>query len=55
VDDDSDEGKSEGYIGLMFLGAQDPNGNGVPRPISLRNYRFFYSGGLLRLGRRPQQ
>ncbi len=40
-DDDTDEGKSEGYIGLMFLGAQDPNGDGVPRPVSLRNFRFF--------------
>lgn len=40
-DDDGDEGKSEGYIGLMFLGAQDPNGDGLPRPVSLRNFRMF--------------
>src|SRR5262249_58598462 len=36
-DDDGDEGKSDGYIGLMFLGAQDPNGDGIPRPVALRN------------------
>lgn len=40
-DDDGDEGKSDGYVGLMFLGAQDPNGDGLPRPVQLRNYRFF--------------
>lgn len=40
-DDDGDEGKSDGYVGLMFLGAQDPNGDGLPRPVGLRNYRFF--------------
>jgi hypothetical protein len=40
-DDDTDEAKSEGYVGLMFLGAQDPNSDGIPRPLSLRNFRFF--------------
>ena len=40
-DDDTDEGQSEGYIGLMFLGAQDPNGDGIPRPVALRNFRYF--------------
>jgi hypothetical protein len=40
-DDDGDEGKSDGYIGLMFLGAQDPNGDGLPRRIALRNFRMF--------------
>src|SRR5262249_32049941 len=40
-DDDGDEGKSDGYVGLMFLGAQDPSGDKIPRPVQLRNYRFF--------------
>src|SRR5262249_34242064 len=35
------EGKSDGYVGLMFLGAQDPSGDKIPRPVQLRNYRFF--------------
>jgi hypothetical protein len=41
LDDDTDEGQSEGYIGLMFLGAQDPNNDEAPRAIGLRNFRFF--------------
>jgi hypothetical protein len=40
-DDDTDEGQTEGYVGLMFLGAQDPGGDGIPRPVSLHNFRFF--------------
>jgi hypothetical protein len=40
-DDDGDEGQADGYIGLLFLGAQDP---GSTRPggfVSLRNFRMF--------------
>jgi hypothetical protein len=40
-DDDGDEGASEGYIGLMFLGAQAPGSGGVPEFVSLRNFRMF--------------
>ena len=40
-DDDGDEGASEGYIGLMFLGAQVSGGSGVPAFVSLRNFRMF--------------
>ena len=40
-DDDGDEGESEGYIGLMFLGAQEPGADQGPAFISLRNYRMF--------------
>jgi hypothetical protein len=40
-DDDGDEGKSEGYIGLLFLGAQDPNQRGLPKAVGLKNFRFF--------------
>ena len=40
-DDDTDEGLSEGYIGLMFLGATDPSSEGAPQFISLNNFRMF--------------
>ncbi len=40
-DDDGDESLSEGYVGLMFLGAKDPASDGIPRTVSLRNFRFF--------------
>jgi hypothetical protein len=40
-DDDTDEGQSEGYIGLMFLGATDPSSDGAPGFVSLRNFRMF--------------
>ena len=40
-DDDTDEGLSEGYIGLMFLGATDPSGDGAPGFVSLHNFRMF--------------
>jgi hypothetical protein len=52
-DDDGDEGQSEGYIGLMFLGAQDPNGDGLPRPIALRNFRMFSGNGAYEQGGDP--
>jgi hypothetical protein len=43
-DDDADDGASPGYIGLMFLGAQDPSAaSSVPRQIGLRNFRMFSS------------
>lgn len=42
-DDDGDEGESEGYVGLMFLGAQDPgSGSGAPY-VSLANFLAFAS------------
>jgi len=40
-DDDTDEGQSEGYIGLMFLGATDPSSDGAPGFVSLHNFRMF--------------
>src|SRR5262245_5037278 len=40
-DDDTDEGQSEGYIGLMFLGAQDPGSKATGGTVSLRNFRMF--------------
>jgi len=40
-DDDGDEGVSEGYVGIMFLGAQDPSAEAAGATISLRNFRFF--------------
>jgi hypothetical protein len=52
-DDDTDEGKSEGYVGLMFLGAQDPNSDGVPRPVPLRNFRFFSGSASFEQGGDP--
>jgi hypothetical protein len=52
-DDDTDEGQSEGYVGLMFLGAQDPNSDGIPRPVSLRNFRFFSGDATFEQGGDP--
>jgi hypothetical protein len=40
-DEDGDEGESEGYIGLMFLGAQDPGGTSGAAFVSLANFRMF--------------
>jgi hypothetical protein len=38
-DEDRDEGQAEGYIGLLFLGAQDPGA--AQSAIGLRNFRMF--------------
>lgn len=40
-DDDGDEGEAEGYIGLMFLGAQEPGAETGPAFIGLKNFRMF--------------
>ena len=52
-DDDGDEGKSEGYIGLMFLGAQDPGAETGGGFVSLRNYRFFSGSASFEQGGDP--
>jgi hypothetical protein len=39
-DDDGDEGTADGYIGLMFLGAQDPGSQTGGGFVSLNNFRM---------------
>ena len=39
-DEDGDDGKAEGYVGLMFLGAE-PGGSGRAQPLATRNFRWF--------------
>ncbi len=52
-DDDGDEGKSEGYIGLMFLGAQDPGADAGGGFVSLRNFRMFAGSASFEQGGDP--
>jgi len=52
-DDDGDDGRAPGTIGLAFLGAQDPGSDTGPRFMSLRNFRFFSARAPFSLGGDP--
>ena len=52
-DDDGDEGLAEGYIGLLFLGAQDPGATQNPGFVGLRNFRMFAGEGSFEQGGDP--
>src|SRR2546426_10366937 len=51
-DADGDDYQSEGYIGLLFLGAEHPASDRA-RPLGLRNFRFFSGKGSFEQGGDP--
>ena len=52
-DADGDEGVTDGYVGLLFLGAEGPRHDGLPRRWGLHNMRVFAGRGQFEAGGDP--
>lgn len=53
LDADGDEGVTDGYVGLVFLGASGPRHDGLPRRWGLHNARIFAGRGHFDAGGDP--
>jgi hypothetical protein len=52
-DADGDDGTTPGYIGLLFLGVQDPRDRGFRRALRAHNFRMFAGSGHFSQGGDP--